>query len=55
MANNDTVKALREIATELRKVASSVKVAAPNAPVKELDPAKVRDFLLFCGGGKKNG
>lgn len=40
----EEAKKLREIACRLRKLASERK------PCAELDPEKVRDFLLFYGG-----
>lgn len=46
----DTVQNLREVAAELRKLASSF--AEREEKRVELDPAKVRDFLIFFGGQK---
>lgn len=39
---------LREFAEELRKVAELIDQR------EELDPEKVRDFLIFFGGGQSN-
>lgn len=48
----ETAKTLRELAQKLRKVASEAPVGKPTV----LDPAKVRDFLIFYGrGGKGHG
>ena len=41
--------ALRKLAEEIREVAKMRKTASV-----ELDPEKVRDFLLFFGRGSKN-
>ncbi len=52
-AQNDTtasiVAGLRDAASELRKMASLLD-NEPTTSYEELDPEKVRDFLVFFGG-----
>ena len=45
--NKSLSEELRLAAEELRKVAGTLPEAGP---VEELDPEKVRDFLVFYGG-----
>ena len=46
----DLAKNLRDVALELRKVAALLPVQKSAAERMELDPEKVRDFLIFFGG-----
>ena len=51
MANTmDSVKPLRDMASELRKVAALLNKQGQS--YEELDSNKIRDFLIFFGGSK---
>ena len=54
----ESAEELRKIASQLRDLAVEVgqrKEAAASKPLNELDPEKVKDFLVFFGGMKDNG